>query len=169
MSRACSRRRMNMSFLDKAKLAATGLAAKADGALSNAGLSGGAPPSSGNRDADRLFRDLGVLAYRHAQGNPSPEAYERAFSALRQLEATGQLGNVFTSEETPPPPPPPPPPGAAAAAAAPPAPGVAGQQTLPPPSSPAPTPAPSPPQSSPTDSGGGSVPPPPPPSWASNA
>jgi hypothetical protein len=166
-----------MSFLDKAKLAATGLAAKADGALSNAGLAGGAPPS-GNRDADRLFRDLGVLAYRHAQGNPSPEAYERAFSALRQLEAAGQLGNVFTSEETPPPLPPPPPPGAAAAAAAaPPAPGVAAQQTLPPPSSPAPTTAPPPPHSSPpspapspspTDSGGGSVPPPPPPSWASN-
>jgi hypothetical protein len=150
-----------MSFFDKAKQAATELAAKADGALANAGLNPGGA-SSGGREADRLLRDLGVLTYREANGQADVgDAKQRVLMSLRALESAGQLGMLTTSDQAPPPPgaagatfAPPPPPGAAATFT----------QQAPPAAS---TPVPS--QSAPieTQSGGGTVAPPPPPSWAS--
>src|SRR5829696_5199936 len=54
-----------MSFLERAKAAANDLAAKADVAMTQAGISTpGAPPGGG----DRALRDLGVLAYLEATG-----------------------------------------------------------------------------------------------------
>ena len=49
-----------MGFLDKARAAATELAAKADEALNTAGVAG---PAAAAKAVDRHFRDLGVLAY----------------------------------------------------------------------------------------------------------
>jgi hypothetical protein len=98
-----------MSFLEKAKLAATGLAAKADVALTNAGMNPGGPSGTGgsSRDADRLLRDLGVLTLRAANGDADPAAQERVLGSLRQLQASGQLTTLLTSDQAPPPPPPP--------------------------------------------------------------
>lgn len=45
-----------------------GLSAKADEALASQGLAG---PSVGGKQADKFFRDLGVLAYLDATGRPS--------------------------------------------------------------------------------------------------
>jgi hypothetical protein len=160
-----------MSFLEKAKLAATGLAAKADVALANAGLTPGGG-AAGTRDGDRLLRDLGVLTYQDAIGRPVPEgSRERVVAALQQLEAAGQLGTLMTSDQAPPPPPPP---GAAAAAMTPPPPpGTAataqsGSVASPPPAVSGPPPpvaefAPTPVAEQPQTT---AVTPPPPPSWA---
>jgi len=173
-----------MSFFDKAKQAATEMAAKADQAMANAGLSGSTGGmSSGSREADGVLRDYGLIMWREAHGQPvDPGDRERVLGVLQGLESAGALtqlqvntgrqagGSMFGG---PTPTAPPPPPGAAAQQAAPsPPPPGAGAPTPPPPpgtpGSPAPTPPPgqpAPPES-PGQSGGGTTPPPPPPSWA---
>jgi hypothetical protein len=128
--------------MDKARAAASDLAAKADSARASG--SGG--------DTDRYFRDLGVLAYLEACGRPAPsEERERVMDALKGMEARGAIGTLTLQTAAPPPPggTVPPPPGGAA----PPPPGAA----VPPPAPQAHTPAPA--QSAPT------TPAPPPPSW----
>ena len=183
-----------MGFLDKAKAAATELAAKADEALTNVG---GAGPSTGGKQAERFFRDLGVLAYLDATARPA-DASERArvVDALRTIESQGGIPTFALQTAAPPPPgaaaagyaAAPPPPGAAAAgyAAAPPPPGAAGGSAAPPPPPPPPawaqgagtstghSPAPPPPPPQPVHAPSDPVPaaptpPPPPPSWASTA
>lgn len=135
-----------MGFLDKAKAAADQLAAKADTALSSSGLGG---PGG---DADKHFRDLGVLTYLEANGRAtSAEERDRVMDALRALEARGEIRS-FALQTTPagmvPPPPgagtPPPPPGSV------PPPGTTQQPPLQQPVQEATPP---------------SAPPPPPPSW----
>lgn len=111
-----------MGFLDKAKAAATDLAAKADSALNQASTSWG----SGG-DAERLLRDYGLLTWREQRGQPIDTAeVTRVREALQQLEVQGHLHNL-TLHTTPPPPPgshqTPPPPGGSATE-----PGPAGQQ-----------------------------------------
>ncbi|HRC00470.1 MAG TPA: hypothetical protein PKZ38_10335, partial [Dermatophilaceae bacterium] len=97
-----------MGFLDKAKAAATELAAKADTALASAGMAG--PGMAAGRDADRYFRDLGVLAYAEATGRPfAADERERVLTALRAIDAAGGLPSLTLQTA------PPPPPGAAAA------------------------------------------------------
>jgi len=148
-----------MSFFERAKAAANDLAAKADAEMRKAGIStpGGVPGTGGfggggaaSAGGDRALRDLGVLTYLEATGRPSSaQDRDRVLAALRDLEASGQLGSLTLSAAPPPPPGaqagPPPPPGAAAAAAG---------SAPPPPPPPPPSDAGSPP------------PPPPPPSWA---
>lgn len=153
-----------MGFMDKAKAAATELAAKADGAMAQAGING-PPGSSGG--ADRYLRDLGVIAYLEATGRPAPEGErERVMAGLREAEQQGGLTS-FALRTTPPPPPgmagatgaagafpppPPPPPGAAGTGSAP------GASASPPPPTAQP-PRPATTQDAPP-------PPPPPPSWS---
>jgi hypothetical protein len=153
-----------MSFFEKAKAAASDLAAKADVAMTNAGVN---VPGMGG---DKALRDLGVVAWMDATGRPVADAdRQRVMATLRDLESSGRLGPLTL---TPPPPAygtPPPPPGAAAAgapAAPPPPPSAPQAGPPPPPSAPPPPPAPpaapapaAPPQ-------GEAPPPPPPPSWA---
>ena len=55
-----------MGFLDKAKAAATELSAKADQAMSQAGINTPGATSSTSASAERLLRDLGVIAYLEA-------------------------------------------------------------------------------------------------------
>jgi hypothetical protein len=119
----------------------------------------GAP---GHKEAERLLRDLGVLAYLEAAGRPAAaEERDRVMESLRQLEANGQIGPLTVS---PPAPPTPPPPGAAAAGyAAPPPPSSA---PPPPPQAPA---APAPPAQGEGVIPPGSTPPPPPPSWGAGS
>ncbi len=153
-----------MGFLDKAKAAATELAAKADEALSSSGMAG---PAAAAKQADRLFRDLGVLAYLESTGRPvDSAARERILAELGGIESQGGIPS-FALQSNPPPPPgmagqagyaPPPPPGMAGQggqggyAAPPPPPGMAGQggqggfaAPPPPPSTPQPPAAPPPP------------------------
>jgi hypothetical protein len=161
-----------MGFLDKAKAAATELAAKADGALANAGLNPGGPQTT-SRDADRLLRDLGIVSYREAQGQSQGDARDRILTSLRQLDAAGAVSALTTSDQAPPPPgaaaagfTPPPPPGAGAAThAPPPAPGAAAP---PPPSMPVPAAPAAPAPAASSGENGGNPPPPPPPSWATS-
>jgi len=136
--------------MDKARAAASDLAAKADSARASG--SGG--------DTNRYLRDLGVLAYLEACGRPAPsEERERVMDALKGMEARGAIGTLTLQTAAPPPPggTVPPPPGGAVppppGAAVPPPPGAA----VPPPAPQAHTPAPA--QSAPT------TPAPPPPSW----
>ena len=63
-----------MGFLDKAKAAASDLAAKADTALASSGLGGPGGPAS----PEKLLRDLGVLAYLEATGPPGTRRRARA-------------------------------------------------------------------------------------------
>ena len=167
-----------MGFLDKAKAAATELAAKADGALNASGMAG---PAAAAKQADRLFRDLGVLAYLESTGRPVDAASrERLLTELGGIERQGGIPSFALQSNAPPPPgmagqpgfAPPPPPGMAgqggpdgaggsggyaAPPPPPPPPGVAGQgghdgsggYAAPPPPPPA-----------------GATPPPPPPPWA---
>lgn len=135
-----------MGFMDKARAAASDLAAKADTALANSGL--GAP---GAGEANKYFHDLGVLTFLAENGRPaSAEDRERVMGALREMDARGAITSfaLQTSAAPPPPPPgsavPPPPPGSA----------------VPPPPAPAPADAPVAEQHPAT------APPPPPPSWA---
>ena len=78
-----------MSFFERAKAAATDLAAKADVEMKKAGISTpGAPAHGGRRvgGADRALRDLGVLAYLEATGRPAsrpPTASPGARDAAR--------------------------------------------------------------------------------------
>lgn len=133
-----------MGFLDKARATASELAAKADTALAGSGLGG---PGA---DADRYFRDLGVLTYLEANGRAvSSDDRERVMEALRAMEARGEIRsfalhtNVAAAGTVPPPP---------GAAAAPPPPG--------PPAAPV-----AEERSEPITP---SAPPPPPPSWMRN-
>lgn len=90
-----------MGFLDKAK----DLAAKADSAIANSGLGG---PGSGAKEADKLYRDLGLLAYLEATGRPVEEADRtRLLDGLRSMESQGQLPSFALTTAVPPPPPPP--------------------------------------------------------------
>jgi hypothetical protein len=119
-----------MGFLDKAKAAASDLAAKADTALGSAGLGG--PKQPGGGDADGYFRDLGVLTYLEASGRPAdPEDRLRVMSALQELESTGAIRSFALHTAPAPAPagaggqgafPPPPPPGAGGQGAFPPPP-----------------------------------------------
>ena len=170
-----------MSFLDKAKAAATDFAAKADQALGQAGLGG--PAGGGGGDADRALRDLGVLAWLELNGRPGDaQARETVVATLRRLEAEGRLGSLTLSSAYATGGAYPPPPGAAAAQAA-------GVPVPPPPPGGAPTPPPPPGNSEAADRAndavapppgphdpyagspgpGPSVPPPPPPSWAKDS
>jgi hypothetical protein len=129
-----------MGFLDKAKAAANDLAAKADTALGSSGMGGPKAPGSG--DADRYFRDLGVLAYLEANGRPAdPEEHRRVMTALQEMDGSGAISS-FALHTAPPPPP-------GTAAAGPPAP--------PPPGGTAPQPQ--------APAASAATPPPPPPSW----
>jgi len=113
-----------MGFLDKAKAAASDLAAKADTALASSGLGG--PGASGGGDAEKYFRDLGVLTYLEANGRPaSPEDRLRVMTALHELESRGSVRSFALHTAPPPAPgtagsggqlgyPPPPPAGGAA-------------------------------------------------------
>lgn len=180
-----------MGFLDNAKAAASNLAAKADTALAGATGGGGAPRPA---DADKYFRDLGVLAYQELTGRPVDSAErERVLAALRDFDAQNALR--FTLQTTPPPAPgmagmgaTPPPPGMAGQMAPPPAPGMGGQMAPPPPMPGAATPPPMPGAATPPPPMPGAAPepaapvappveeappapaapatPPPPPSWA---
>ncbi|QIM19874.1 hypothetical protein G7075_15495 [Phycicoccus sp. HDW14] len=106
-----------MSFFEKAKAAASDLAAKADVAMTNAGVN---VPGMGG---DKALRDLGVIAWLDATGRPVADAdRERVMATLRDLETQGRLGALTVSPPAPAYGTPPPPPGAAAAGAAPAAP-----------------------------------------------
>jgi hypothetical protein len=132
-----------MGFLDKAKAAASDLAAKADTALNNAS---GPDPAT-------LYRDLGRMTYDEHAGRPvDADAKARLLAELTTLDQQGRLAQAPAG--------PPPPPGAAAAPPPPPPPSPA---AAPPPAEPEPPPAePEPPQAAPPP------PPPPPPSgWPS--
>ncbi|MBA3310915.1 MAG: hypothetical protein H0U28_12850 [Nocardioidaceae bacterium] len=99
-----------MGLLDKARAAATDLAAKADTARVKPGAGG----SGSGGDADRYFRDLGVLAYLEANGrSTSLEDRERVMDALKGMETQGTIGTFMLQTSVPPPPggtvPPPPP------------------------------------------------------------
>src|SRR5690606_39604072 len=114
-------REVIMGFLDKAKQAATELAAKAETAMDQAGLSGSG--AADTREADRLLRNLGVLAYREQTGMPVDHGErEQVLSGLRDLESQGRLGSLTLREKA-----------AAGQAAPPPPPGMAGQTPPPPP------------------------------------
>ncbi|WP_123915746.1 hypothetical protein [Georgenia muralis] len=163
-----------MGFLDKAKAAANDLAAKADTALSGAGMAG-----PGGGDAERYFRDLGVLAYLEWSGRPAPSGErERIMAALREMDARGTIRS-YALHTAPPPAPgtgpssgygpttPPPPAGGAPAGGAPAggapaggAPGSGGPAGRGPGDGPGAAPPP-PPQPAPQPPAA----PPPPPSW----
>ena len=139
-----------MGFLDKAKAAATDLAAKADTALSNSGLGAPKPPGAG--DAERYFRDLGVLTYLEASGRAAdPDERARVMTALQELESHGAVRS-FALHTAPPPAPGmagagtygtvPPPPGVGTAVPPPPG-GASPQWQAPPPAAAAPPPPPS--------------------------
>ena len=127
-----------MSFLERAKAAATDLAAKADVAMNQAGIS---TPAAGG-GGDRALRDLGVLAYLELTGRPaSADDRARLLATLRELESTGRLGPLTVSPTA-----------------------YGGPGVVPPPPGTTPPPPPPPP---PADTAPpGSTPPPPPPSWA---
>ncbi|WP_024285891.1 hypothetical protein [Cellulomonas sp. KRMCY2] len=158
-----------MGFLDKAKAAASDLAAKADTALGSSGLTGG-PKPAGAGDVDRYFHDLGVLTYLEASGRPAdPADRARVMTNLQELDSSGAIRS-FALHTAPPPAPGmagavPPPPGMAGTT--PPPPGMAGTTPPPPfgaggPPSPEPPQAPAPvPQAPPA----APVAAPPPPSW----
>lgn len=162
-----------MSFFDKAKQAATEMAAKADQAMANAGLAGGTGGMSagGSRETDAVLRDYGLIRWREAHGQAvDPADRERVLGVLQGLESAGALTHlrVNTGMPTssslfggPTPTAPPPPPGAAASPPPPPPPaGTPAQSPSPPPQAQPDSPEP------PSQSGGGTAPPPPPPSWA---
>ena len=99
-----------MGFLDNVKAAATDLKSSVDQQLSS---------SNTHRDAERHFRDLGMLAYLKETGREIvPADWDRVLGALQAFEAQGGIPTSALQTA------PPPPPGAAAAGAAPPAPGA---------------------------------------------
>ncbi len=132
-----------MGFLDKAKAAATDLAAKADTALASSGLTGPKPPGGG--DAEKLFRDLGVLAYLESTGRPADrDERQRVTESLQDLESRGAVTS-FALHTAPPPP----------AAGGGPSAGWQAPTTPPPPPAPVPTTPPPPPLTWMTTDGGG--------------
>lgn len=152
-----------MGFLDKAKAAASDLAAKADSALNSSGAGGPKPPGAG--DVDKYFHDLGVLTYLETSGRAAdPAERDRVMTALQGLDAGGAIRS-FALHTAPPPAP-------GMAGAVPPPPGMAG--TTPPPRMPgavAPPPpmpgmgAPAAPPAPAEAASAAPVTPPPPPSW----
>lgn len=138
-----------MGFMDKAKAAATDLAAKAETAINQAG---GAGQSSLDKNVDQLYRDLGMLTYLESTGRTvDPADRARLMESLRTAESSGAISSFALSSA------PPPPPGAVAA----------GMASAPPP--PAAGSSEGPGGAGAVVSGGsGSVPPPPPPppSWS---
>lgn len=148
-----------MGFLDKAKQAATELAARAETAIDQSGLTGNADA----REAERLLRNLGVLVWREHAGEPvDPADRERVLSDLRELQSQGRLP-ALTLRDAPSaqqPTPPPPPPGSAGQT--PPPPGTAGQ-TPPPPGGSGQAPPPPPPGGAGPGAAGPDHPTPPPP------
>ncbi len=138
-----------MGLLDKAKAAASDLAAKADSAMTSMSTTGtGAPRPA---DLDKYFRDLGVLAYLEATGRPADAAErDRVMTTLRDLDGQGAIRS-FALATTPPPAP-----GMAGPAMAPPPPGMAGATPPPAPGMAGATPAPPAPMGAP----GGMTPPP---------
>ena len=80
-----------MGFLDKAKAAASDLAAKADSALAGSGL-GGPGAAGGGFDADKYFHDLGVLTYLETNARATDPADRiRVLAALQEMEARGAI------------------------------------------------------------------------------
>ena len=90
-----------MGLLDKAKAAASDLAAKADSAMNSMSTTAtGAPRPA---DIDKYLRDLGVLTYLEASGRPADDAErERVLGVLRDFDAQGAL-RTLTLQTTPPP------------------------------------------------------------------
>ena len=168
-----------MGFLDKAKAAATDLAAKADTALNQSGLAGNTATNS--KMSESQLRDLGVVAYLNATGRTVPPGEEeRLVGALSAQEQQGELRTFAMATATPPPPgsiasgqaAPPPPMSSAGPASAgpppppPPPPGMAA--ATPPPPPPAPSAVPpvtpmAPASANPPAPAPGITPPPPPP------
>lgn len=120
-----------MGFLDKAKAAASDLAAKADTALNNAS---GPDPAT-------LYRDLGRMTYDEHAGRPFDAAAKARL--LAELTTLDQQGRLAQAPAGPPPPPgtgaAPPPPPSPAAAAPPPAEPEPPQAAPPPPPPPPPS------------------------------
>ena len=85
-----------MSFFERAKAAATDLAAKADAAMQQSGMMPpGGGSGGGHGGGDRALRDLGVIAWLEATGRPvSAEDKARVMESLRSLETAGQLGSA---------------------------------------------------------------------------
>jgi len=154
-----------MGFLDKAKAAASDLAAKADSALNSSGTGGPKPPGAG--DVDKYFHDLGVLTYLEASGRDADAAErDRVMGALQELDSSGAIRS-FGLHTAPPPAPGmagavPPPPGMAGQAPPPPMPGGA---TPPPPMPGGASAAPPAPAEAAPAAPAAPVTPPPPPSW----
>jgi hypothetical protein len=152
-----------MGFFDKAKAAASDLAAKADTAMQSQGMAG---PAALGKQADKYFRDLGLLAYLDATGRPADAAErDRIMSALQGFEAQGGIASFALQTPAPPPPPatghfgsPPPP----MAPMAPPPPAAWGTGSPPPPPAAwgtgAPAPVPPPPVAAPLSDSGAPVP-----------
>lgn len=144
-----------MGFMDKARATATDLAAKADTALGKSGMGG---PGAPGGDADRYFRDLGVLTYLETNGRPvTDDDRDRLLESLRAMESQGTIGSLTLQTAAVPGGAVPPPPGGAV----PPPPGGAGGTAPPPPGGSVPPSASQPqtPTQPPTTS------PPPPPTW----
>lgn len=85
-----------MGFLDNVKAAANDLKSTVDQQLAT---------STTNRDVERHYRDLGMLAYLKETGRPVvPADWDRVLGALRAYEAQGTMGDGFTLHTAPPPP-----------------------------------------------------------------
>jgi hypothetical protein len=133
-----------VGFLDKAKAAASDLAAKADTAL-----------NSGGPDPATLYRDLGRMTYDEHAGRPvDADARARILAELTALDQQGRLAPQQAPAE------PPPPPGAAAAGSPPPPPSPAD-------AAPPPAPQEDSPQPDPGEGRAAPPPPPPPSGWPS--
>src|SRR5918993_182748 len=93
---------IDMGFLDKAKAAANDLAAKADTAMASSGMGG--PGGATGGQPDKLFRDLGVLAYLDATGRQAPDGErERIIGTLREAEQRGGIPSFALQTAAPPP------------------------------------------------------------------
>lgn len=90
-----------MGFLDNVKSAAKDLTESVDQQLTS---------TNAGRDAERHYRDLGMMAYLKETGRTVEVAdWERVLGALKNYEAQGALG-TFVLHTTPHPPPAAPPP-----------------------------------------------------------
>jgi predicted TIM-barrel fold metal-dependent hydrolase len=88
-----------MGFLDDVKAAANDLVDSVDSQLSS---------SAAGRDAERHYRDLGLLTYLEETGRPvDPKDRERVLEALKKYEKQGVL-RAFVLHTAPGPPTPPP-------------------------------------------------------------
>ena len=105
-----------MGFLDNVKAAAKDLTDSVDSQLSS---------SNAGRDAERHYRDLGMLTFLKETGRTvDPADWERLLGALKAYEAQGALTSfvLHTAPVPPPPATPPPPPPTGAPSAGPPQP-----------------------------------------------